>query len=220
VADGARREAVSAPAARSGEQSAHPRQTQEPGCRDPGLSPPHRNRKCASIGFGRASPRAVEAGANVTASPASRARTREVAPRWAKRFTPVVEDAADPVRRRPAHDAYQTNAGVNAGASPLARHSAGTWQRSAANGRSTIQQVFDGPREALLRPSRPNRGHRLPAAPPSRVPLSARLCRREGRQPIVTAYAASSPSETRSPDISFTAVLPRLTAATDLARPR
>ena len=174
----------------------------------------------ASKGFGRAIATALSrAGANVVGVARDRARLEDVRAELGDTFTPVVADAADPVVAGQLIDAYQPRTLVlNAGASPLSRPiQRQTWQTFSRNWEVDVQQVFHWTREALLRPLAP--GSAVIAfssgAAIAGSPLSGGYAGAKATVRFVTSYAADE-SERNALGIRFTAVLPRLTPATDL----
>jgi NAD(P)-dependent dehydrogenase (short-subunit alcohol dehydrogenase family) len=176
----------------------------------------------ASRGLGRGIATALAgAGAPVVAI----ARTPVVAAEpaaGAGKIEPVLADASDPTVAGALLDRYDPRAVVLvAGATPLTRplhHH--TWETFSANWHSDVRLAFHWLREALLRP----------LAPASRVivissgaalqgsPLSGGYAGAKATQRFITAYAREE-AQRAGLDITFTAVLPRLTPMTDLGAP-
>ena len=174
----------------------------------------------AGRGFGRAIATALShAGANVVGVGRDRAALDEVRAQLGDTFTPVVADAADPVVAGWLLDNYDPSTLVlNAGASPLSRplHRQ-TWQTFSRNWEVDVAQAFHWTREALLRPLGPgsvvvalSSGAALRGSP-----LSGGYAGAKATVRFISAYAARE-SERSGLGIRFTAVLPQLTAATDL----
>jgi NAD(P)-dependent dehydrogenase (short-subunit alcohol dehydrogenase family) len=139
-----------------------------------------------------------------------------------RRIQPEVADASDPTVAGSLLDRYEPSAVILvAGASPLLRplqHH--TWETFSVNWHNDVRIAFHWVREALLLP--------LPSG--SRVivvssgaalqgsPLSGGYAGAKATQRFITAYAQEE--ATRSGlEITFSAVLPRLTPLTDLGRP-
>jgi NAD(P)-dependent dehydrogenase (short-subunit alcohol dehydrogenase family) len=177
----------------------------------------------ASRGFGRGIATALShAGAKVVGVARDRAQLAELRAQLGDSFTPVVADVADPVVAGRLIDTYQPRTLVlNAGASPLSRplhHH--TWQTFSRNWEVDVQHVFNWTREALLRPLDPgsvvialSSGAALRGSPLSGGYAGAKATIR-----FLTSYAAAE-SEREALGITFTAVLPQLTPATDLGAP-
>lgn len=176
----------------------------------------------ASRGLGRGIAMAfAEAGAPVIAV----ARNATAFPRTADTATtiePVSADAGDAVVAGSVLDRYEPGAVILvAGATPLMRplqHQ--TWEAFSANWHTDVRITFHWLREALLKPLRP--GSRVvvisSGAALAGSPLSGGYAGAKATQRFITAYAQDE--ATRSGlDITFTAVLPRLTPLTDLGRP-
>ena len=174
----------------------------------------------AGQGFGRAIATALShAGAHVVGVGRDRARLDEVHALLGEAFTPVVGDVADPVVAGQLIDAYRPATLVlNAGANPLARpiHQH-TWQTFSRNWEVDVAQAFHWTREALLRPLAP--GSVVIAvssgAAVAGSPLSGGYAGAKAAVRFVSSYAAEE-SERGGLGIRFTAVLPRLTPATQL----
>lgn len=151
------------------------------------------------------------------------ARTRPVPPAGA--HLPIqseVADAADPVAAGALLDRYEPTAVVLvAGATPLMRplqHH--TWETFSANWQTDVRLAFHWVREALLKPLAP--GSRVvvisSGAALAGSPLSGGYAGAKATQRFITAYAQDEANRAGL-GIGFTAVLPRLTALTDLGRP-
>lgn len=174
----------------------------------------------ASRGFGRGIAGALShAGVQVIGVARDRAQLEEVHDEIGQSFTPVVADAADPVVAGQLIDAYQPRTLVlNAGAQPLARpvHQH-TWETFSRNWQVDVQQVFNWTREALIRPLAP--GSTVIAfssgAAVAGSPLSGGYAGAKAAIRFVASYAAAE-SERAALGITFVAVLPQLTPATDL----
>jgi NAD(P)-dependent dehydrogenase (short-subunit alcohol dehydrogenase family) len=108
-----------------------------------------------------------------------------------------------------------------AGATPLIRplqHQ--TWEAFSVNWHTDVRIAFRWLREALLEPLRP--GSRVivisSGAAVQGSPLSGGYAGAKATQRLITAYARDDASRAGL-DITFTAVLPRITPLTDLGRP-
>jgi NAD(P)-dependent dehydrogenase (short-subunit alcohol dehydrogenase family) len=108
-----------------------------------------------------------------------------------------------------------------AGASPLVRplqHH--TWETFSVNWHTDVRIAFHWLREALLKPLRP--GSRVvvvsSGAAVAGSPLSGGYAGAKATQRFITGYAQDEASRAGL-DITFTAVLPRITPLTDLGRP-
>jgi NAD(P)-dependent dehydrogenase (short-subunit alcohol dehydrogenase family) len=176
----------------------------------------------ASRGFGRAIGSALaEAGARVVGVARDGARFTEQQARYGDRFTPVAADAADPVVAGKLIDSYRPRIVVlNAGANPLARplHQH-TWESFSRTWEVDVQQAFHWAREALLAPLEP--GSTVVAvssgAALSGSPLSGGYAGAKATVGFIAAYAAEEAAREKL-GIRFIALLPQLTAATDLGR--
>jgi NAD(P)-dependent dehydrogenase (short-subunit alcohol dehydrogenase family) len=175
----------------------------------------------ASRGLGRGIAAAfAEAGAPVVAVARTSEPLAELA--GAGNIRAEVADAADATVAGSLLDRHEPKALILvAGASPLLRplqHQ--TWETFSVNWQSDVRIAFHWLREALLKP--------LP--PASRVvvlssgaalagsPLSGGYAGAKAAQRFMTAYAQDE-ADRAGLDITFTAVLPRLTPLTDLGRP-
>ncbi len=174
----------------------------------------------AGRGFGRAIATALStAGADVVGVARTRSQLEEVRTRLGDDFTPVVADAADPVTAGLLLDRYRPHTLVLcAGATPrMARLQDQTWETFSDNWNCDVAQTFHWIRHTL----------RLPLAPGSSVivmssgaalagsPLSGGYAGAKATVRFITSYAAIE-SQRAGLGIGFTAVLPRLTPATEL----
>ena len=133
-----------------------------------------------------------------------------------------VADAADPTVAGTLLDRYEPHAlVVVAGAPPLMRplqHQ--TWETFSTNWHTDVRIAFHWLREALLKPLRP--GSRVvvfsSGAAVQGSPLSGGYAGAKATQRFMTAYARDE-AQRAGLDITFTAVLPRITPLTDLGRP-
>jgi NAD(P)-dependent dehydrogenase (short-subunit alcohol dehydrogenase family) len=174
----------------------------------------------ASRGFGRGVAAALtHAGAHVVGVARDRTRIEQVHAELGDTFTPVVADATDPVVAGQLIDAYQPRTLVlNAGARPLARpiHEH-TWETFSRNWHVDVQQVFNWTREALIKPL--GSGSTVIAfssgAAVAGSPLSGGYAGAKAAIRFIASYAAQE-SERADLGITFAAVLPQLTPATDL----
>jgi NAD(P)-dependent dehydrogenase (short-subunit alcohol dehydrogenase family) len=173
----------------------------------------------ASRGLGRGIATALaDAGAPVIgvartpAQPASAPQTI----RW------EVADAGDPTVAGSLLDRYEPRAVVVvAGATPLMRplHQQ-TWESFSVNWHTDVRVTFQWVREALLKPLGP--GSRVvvisSGAALQGSPLSGGYAGAKATQRFITSYAQDE-ARRAGLDITFAAVLPRLTPLTDLGRP-
>ena len=173
----------------------------------------------ASRGFGRGIATAfARAGRPVVAVARSRQPLLELAQQLPT-VQPVVADAADPTVPGTLYDRFQpSDVIIVAGAAPLVRplhHH--TWETFSANWNTDVRIAFHWLREALLTPLRP--GSRVivvsSGAAINGSPLSGGYAGAKATQRFITAYAQEEARRSRL-ELSFTAVLPQLTAATDL----
>jgi NAD(P)-dependent dehydrogenase (short-subunit alcohol dehydrogenase family) len=171
----------------------------------------------ASRGLGRGIATAfAEAGASVVAV------ARTPATFDGDAIEPVVADARDATVAGSLLDRYEPEAVILvAGASPLVRplqHH--TWETFSVNWHSDVRIAFHWLREALLKPLRP--GSRVVAissgAAVAGSPLSGGYAGAKAAQRFITGYAQEE-ANLAGLDITFTAVLPRITPLTDLGRP-
>jgi NAD(P)-dependent dehydrogenase (short-subunit alcohol dehydrogenase family) len=135
---------------------------------------------------------------------------------------PVSADAGDSLVADSLLDRYEPGAVILvAGATPLLaplQHQ--TWESFSANWHADVRITFHWLREALLKPLRP--GSRVvvisSGAALAGSPLSGGYAGAKATQRFITAYAQDEAAR-GGLDITFTAVLPRLTPMTDLGRP-
>ncbi|HTP19410.1 MAG TPA: SDR family oxidoreductase [Solirubrobacteraceae bacterium] len=176
----------------------------------------------ASRGLGRGiATTFADAGAPVIAVARDAAPLAELASRD-NRIQPEVGDAADARVAASLLDRYEPGAVILvAGARPLIRplqHQ--TWEAFSVNWRTDVRIAFNWLREALLKPLRP--GSRVivisSGAALRGSPLSGGYAGAKATQRFITAYARDEATRAGL-DISFTAVLPRITPLTDLGRP-
>jgi NAD(P)-dependent dehydrogenase (short-subunit alcohol dehydrogenase family) len=175
----------------------------------------------ASRGLGRGIAAAfAEAGASVVAV----ARTAAADPQPSTGTGTVrreVADAGDPSVAGSLLDRYEPQALILvAGAAPLMRplqHH--TWETFSVNWHTDVRIAFHWLREALLRPLRP--GSRVivlsSGAALAGSPLSGGYAGAKATERFITAYAQDE-AKRAALDITFTAVLPRITPLTDLGR--
>jgi NAD(P)-dependent dehydrogenase (short-subunit alcohol dehydrogenase family) len=133
-----------------------------------------------------------------------------------------VADAADPTLPGSLLDRYEPHAViVVAGATPLLRPiQEQTWETFSVNWQTDVRIAFQWVREALLKPLQP--GSRVvvmsSGAAVQGSPLSGGYAGAKATQRFIAAYARDE-AERAGLDITFTAVLPRITPLTDLGRP-
>ena len=175
----------------------------------------------ASRGLGRGIATAfAEAGAPVIA--VARTATSWADPPAGGSLQHAVADAADASAAASLLDRYEPEAVILvAGAIPLMRplqHQ--TWEAFSVNWHTDVRIAFHWLREALLKPLRP--GSRVivisSGAAVQGSPLSGGYAGAKATQRFITAYARDEASRAGL-DITFTAVLPRITPLTDLGRP-
>jgi NAD(P)-dependent dehydrogenase (short-subunit alcohol dehydrogenase family) len=176
----------------------------------------------ASRGLGRGIATALaEAGSPVIAVARNATALAELA-RDAGRIQPEVADAGDPTVAGSLLDRYEPHAViVVAGATPLMRPiQYQTWETFSANWQTDVRIAFHWVREALLRPLRP--GSRVvvmsSGAAVNGSPLSGGYAGAKATQRFIAAYARDE-AQRAGLDITFTAILPRITPLTDLGRP-
>jgi NAD(P)-dependent dehydrogenase (short-subunit alcohol dehydrogenase family) len=134
----------------------------------------------------------------------------------------VVADAADATVPGSLLDRYDPQTLVLvAGATPLMRplqHQ--TWETFSVNWHTDVRIAFHWLREALLRPLQP--GSRVivisSGAAVQGSPLSGGYAGAKATQRFITGYAQDE-ARRAGLDITFTAILPRITPLTDLGRP-
>jgi NAD(P)-dependent dehydrogenase (short-subunit alcohol dehydrogenase family) len=176
----------------------------------------------ASRGLGRGIACAFdEAGAPVVAVARSGPAMAELAATSANIRTEVA-DATDATVAGTLLDRYEPEVVILvAGASPLMRplqHQ--TWETFSVNWHTDVRIAFHWLREALLKPLRPgsvvvvvSSGAALAGSPLSGGYAGAKVTQR-----LITGYARDE-ADRAGLGITFTAVLPRITALTDLGRP-
>ena len=176
----------------------------------------------ASRGLGRGIATAfAEAGAPVVA--VSRTAAAFPAPAGgAGTIKPEVGDAGDPTVAGSLLDRYEPHAVILvAGASPHMRPlQQQTWETFSVNWQTDVRIAFHWLRESLLKPLRP--GSRVvvisSGAALAGSPLSGGYAGAKATQLFITGYAQDE-ARRAGLDITFTAVLPRMTPLTDLGRP-
>jgi NAD(P)-dependent dehydrogenase (short-subunit alcohol dehydrogenase family) len=175
-----------------------------------------------SRGLGRGIATAVaEAGAPVVAVARTAAAFPEPA-NGAGTIQPEIADAGDATVAASLLDRYEPEAVILvAGASPHMRplqHQ--TWETFSVNWHTDVRIAFHWLREALLKPLRP--GSRVvvisSGAAVAGSPLSGGYAGAKATQRFITGYAHDE-AERAGLDITFTAVLPRITPLTELGRP-
>jgi NAD(P)-dependent dehydrogenase (short-subunit alcohol dehydrogenase family) len=163
----------------------------------------------------------AEAGAPVVAVSRTGPALAELASTSANIRTEVA-DAADATVAGSLLDRYEPEIVILvAGASPLMRplqHQ--TWESFSVNWHTDVRIAFHWLREALLKPLRP--GSRVvvvsSGAAVAGSPLSGGYAGAKATQRFITGYAQDEATRAGM-DITFTAVLPRITPLTDLGRP-
>jgi NAD(P)-dependent dehydrogenase (short-subunit alcohol dehydrogenase family) len=177
----------------------------------------------ASRGFGRGIATALTGtGARVVGVARDRDQLNQLRAELGEAFTPVSADAADPAVAGQLIDAHApTILVLNAGASPLPRplhHH--TWETFSANWQTDVRIGFHWLREALLKPLAP--GSRVvvmsSGAALAGSPLSGGYAGAKATLRFITGYAQDEANRAGL-DITFTAVLPRITPLTDIGRP-
>ena len=175
----------------------------------------------ASRGLGRGIATAfAEAGAPVIA--VARTAAPPIDPAGRGGIQQEVADATDARVAASLLDRYEPEAIILvAGASPLIRplqHQ--TWEAFSVNWHTDVRIAFHWLREALLKPLRP--GSRVivisSGAALQGSPLSGGYAGAKATQRFITAYAQEEANRAGL-DMTFTAVLPRITPLTDLGRP-
>jgi NAD(P)-dependent dehydrogenase (short-subunit alcohol dehydrogenase family) len=176
----------------------------------------------ASRGLGRGIATAfAETGSPVIAVARNAAALAELAG-VAGTIQPVLADAGDATVPGTLLDRYQPHAViVVAGATPLMRPlQQQTWETFSVNWEADVRIAFHWVREALLRPLRP--GSRVvvmsSGAAVNGSPLSGGYAGAKATQRFIAAYARDE-AQRAGLEITFTAVLPRITPLTDLGRP-
>jgi NAD(P)-dependent dehydrogenase (short-subunit alcohol dehydrogenase family) len=176
----------------------------------------------ASRGLGRGITTALaEAGSQVVAVARSAAAFAEPAG-GAGTIQPELADAGDATVAGSLLDRYEPEAVILvAGARPLMRplqHQ--TWETFSVNWHTDVRIAFHWLREVLLKPLRP--GSRVvvvsSGAALAGSPLSGGYAGAKATQRFITGYAQDEAARAGL-DITFTAVLPRITPLTELGRP-
>jgi NAD(P)-dependent dehydrogenase (short-subunit alcohol dehydrogenase family) len=175
----------------------------------------------ASRGLGRGITTAfAQAGAPVIAVARTATARAELA--GAGGIQAEAADAGDPSVAGSILDRYEPQVVVLvAGASPLMRPlQYQTWETFSVNWHTDVKIAFHWLREALLKPLRP--GSRIvvvsSGAAVAGSPLSGGYAGAKATQRFITGYAQDEANRAGL-DITFTAVLPRITPLTDLGRP-
>jgi NAD(P)-dependent dehydrogenase (short-subunit alcohol dehydrogenase family) len=176
----------------------------------------------ASRGLGRGIAAAfAEAGAPVVAVSRTASASAEP-PNGAGTIQAEVADAGDATVAGSLLDRYEPQAVILvAGASPHMRplqHQ--TWETFSVNWQTDVRIAFQWIREALLKPLRPDSRVVVisSGAAVAGSPLSGGYAGAKATQRFIAAYAQDE-AKRAGLDITFTAVLPRLTPLTDLGRP-
>ena len=176
----------------------------------------------ASRGLGRGIATAFAgAGAEVVAVARTEAALAELA-KESGTIHPEVADAGDATVAHDLLDRYDPDRlVVVAGASPTIRPlQEQTWESFSVNWDADVRIAFHWLREALLKPLRP--GSRVvvisSGAAVAGSPLSGGYAGAKATQRFITAYAEDE-ARRAGLDITFAAVLPRITPLTDLGRP-
>ncbi|RAU98987.1 SDR family NAD(P)-dependent oxidoreductase [Mycobacterium colombiense] len=174
----------------------------------------------AGRGFGRAIAAAlVAAGARVAGVARTRSQLEEVRAQLGDAFTPVVADAADPATADRLIDEYRPRTLVLcAGATPpMAPLQEQTWETFSANWNTDVAQAFHWVRRAVCQPLAPDSSVIVMSsgAAVNGSPLSGGYAGAKATVRFIASYAAAE-SQRAGLGIGFTAVLPRLTPATDL----
>jgi NAD(P)-dependent dehydrogenase (short-subunit alcohol dehydrogenase family) len=175
----------------------------------------------ASRGLGRGIATALAAAGAPVVAVARSAAALQTLP-GALAIQTEVGDASDPGVAGRLLDSYEPDVVVLvAGATPLMRplhHQ--TWETFSINWHTDVRIAFHWLREALLKPLRP--GSRVvvvsSGAALAGSPLSGGYAGAKATQRFITGYAQEEARRARL-DITFTAVLPRITPLTDLGRP-
>jgi NAD(P)-dependent dehydrogenase (short-subunit alcohol dehydrogenase family) len=174
----------------------------------------------ASRGFGRAIATALtQAGAEVVGVARNAPLLDEARAHLGDAFIPVVADAADPATASQLIDKYAPRtlvlcAGYAPQMIPLQEQS---WETFSANWNVDVAQAFHWTRHALQRPLAPGSSVILMSsgAAVNGSPLSGGYAGAKATVKFVGSYAAGE-SDRAGLGITFTSVLPRLTAVTDL----
>lgn len=174
----------------------------------------------AGRGFGRAIASALAAaGVRVVGVARTRSQLEEVRTQLGDAFTPVVADAADPATAERLIDEYRPRtlvlcAGATPAMLPLQEQ---TWATFSENWNSDVAQAFHWVRQTLLRPLAPGSSVIVMSsgAALNGSPLSGGYAGAKATVRFITSYAGIE-AQRAGLGIRFTAVLPRLTPATDL----
>ncbi|HEX5256117.1 MAG TPA: SDR family oxidoreductase [Mycobacterium sp.] len=174
----------------------------------------------AGRGFGRAIASAlVAAGAQVVGVARTQSQLEEVRSQLGDTFIPVVADAAESETARRLVDHYRPRtlvlcAGATPRMTPLQEQ---TWETFSENWNSDVAQAFHWIRHALRRPLAPGSSVIVMSsgAALNGSPLSGGYAGAKATVRFITSYAAIE-AQRAGLGIGFTAVLPRLTPATDL----
>jgi NAD(P)-dependent dehydrogenase (short-subunit alcohol dehydrogenase family) len=174
----------------------------------------------AGRGFGRAIAAALaSAGAQVVGVARTRAQLEEVRTQLGDSFTPVVADAADPSTAGRLLDQYRPRtlvlcAGATPRMTPLQEQ---TWESFSDNWNSDVAQAFHWAGHTLRHPPAPGSAVIVlsSGAALAGSPLSGGYAGAKATVRFITSYAAIE-SQRAGLGIGFTAVLPRLTPATEL----
>src|SRR5437899_835713 len=176
----------------------------------------------ASRGLGRGIARAfAEAGAPVVAVARTGPALAELAT-TSPNIRTEVADAADATVAWNLVDRYEPEVLILvAGANPVMRPLQDqTWETFSVNWHTDVKIAFQWLREALLKPLRP--GSRVvvvsSGAAVAGSPLSGGYAGAKATQRFIAAYAQEEANRDGL-EITFTAVLPRITPLTDLGRP-
>lgn len=174
----------------------------------------------AGRGFGRAIAAALTtAGAQVVGIARTRSQLEEAHAQLGDNFVPVVADAADPLTAGRLIDRYRPRTLVLcAGAAPrMAPLQEQSWETFSDNWNSDVAQAFHWVRDPLRRPLAPGSSviAMSSGAALAGSPLSGGYAGAKATVRFITGYAAGE-SQRAGLGIGFTAVLPRLTPATDL----
>lgn len=159
------------------------------------------------------------AGAEVVGVARTRSQLEEARSRLGASFTPVVADAADPQTAGRLLDRYRPRTLVLcAGATPrMAPLQEQTWETFSDNWNTDVAQAFHWIRHTLRRPLAPGSSVIVMSSGAALAgsPLSGGYAGAKATARFITSYAAAE-SQRAGLGIDFTAVLPRLTPATDL----
>lgn len=174
----------------------------------------------AGRGFGRGIASALAAaGARVVGVARTRSQLEETRAQIGDTFIPEVADAADPTTAARLIDQYRPRTLVlSAGATPrMTPLSEQTWETFSENWHSDVAQAFHWIGHALRRPLAPGSSVIVMSsgAALNGSPLSGGYAGAKATVRFITSYAAIE-AQRAGLGIEFTALLPRLTPATDL----